>query len=64
MTVPQVILDGGHKLLFANVHGPRFLKCNSENGGLSKPAPKHTYAAVDRDILYDCQLDLEHATVL
>ena len=34
------------------------------NGGLAKPAPEHTYAVVDREFLCDCQLDLEHASVL
>ena len=64
MTVPPVILDGEQKLLFANFHGPTSLKCNSANGGLCKPAPEHTYAMADRDFLFDCQLDLEHASVL
>ena len=31
---------------------------------LSKPVPEHTYAMIDRDFLCDCQLDLEHASVL
>ena len=31
---------------------------------LIKPAPEHTYAMVDRDLLYGCQLDLEHTGVL
>ena len=44
---------------------PDLLKCNSKNGGLPKPAPKHVYAVVDRSFLCDCQLDLEHhATIL
>ena len=64
MTVPPVILDGGHKLLLAYFHGPRSLKCISENGGLSKPAPEHTYVMVDRDFLCVCQLDAEHVSVL
>ena len=34
------------------------------NGGLAKPAPEHTYAVVNREFLCDCQLDLEHASVL
>ncbi len=63
-TVPPVILDGGKKLLLANFHGPRSLKCNSENGGLAKPAPSHTYAVVNREFLCDCQLDLEYASLL
>ena len=63
-TVPPVILDGGRQLLLANFHGPRSLKCNSQNGGLVKPAPEHTYAVVPRDFLCDCQLDLEPASVL
>ena len=63
-TVPPVILDGGTKLLSANFHGPRSLKCNSQNGGLSKPAPEHTYAVVPHDFLCDCQLYLEHASIL
>ena len=62
--LPPVILDGRQQLLLANVHGPRSLKCNSENRGLSKPTPEHTYAMVKRDFLCDCQLDLEHASFL
>ena len=49
MTVPPVILDGGQKLLLAKFRGPKSLKSNSENGGLSKPAPEHTYAMVGGD---------------
>ena len=63
-SVPPVILDGGKDLLLANFHGPRSLKCNSQNGGLARPIPEHTYAVVPRDFLCDCQLDLEHASVL
>ena len=63
-TVPPVILDGGRDVLLTNFHGPRSLKCSSVNRGLAKPAPEHTYAVVDREFLCDCQLDLEHASVL
>ena len=63
-TVPPVILDGGKDILLANFQGPRSLKCTSVNVGLAKPAPEHTYAVVDREFLCDCQLDLEHASVL
>ena len=63
-TVLPVILDGGKDILLANFQGPRSLKCTSVNGGLAKPAPEHTYAVVDREFLCDCQLDLEHASVL
>ena len=63
-TVPPVILDGGKDILLANFQGPRSLKCTSVNGGLAKSAPEHTYAVVDREFLCDCQLDLEHASVL
>ena len=63
-TVPPVILDGGKDILLANFQGPRSLKCTSINGGLAKPAPEHTYAVVDREYLCNCQLDLEHASVL
>ena len=63
-TVPPVILDGGRDVLLANFHGPRALKCSSVNGGLAKPAPENTYAVVNREFLCDCQLDLEHASVL
>ena len=63
-TVPPVILNGGKDILLANFQGPRSLKCTSVNGGLAKPAPEHTYAVVDREFLCDCQLDLEHASVL
>ena len=63
-TVPPVILDGGKDILLANFQGPRSLKCTSINGGLAKPVPEHTYAVVDREFLCDCQLDLEHASVL
>ena len=64
ITVPPVILDGGRDVLLANFHGPRSLKSSSVNGGLAKPAPKNTYAVVNREFLCDCQLDLEHASVL
>ena len=63
-TVPPIILDGGRDVLLANFHGPRSLKCSSINGGLSKPAPEIIYAVVNREFLCDCQLDLEHASVL
>ena len=63
-TVPPTILDGGKELLLANFHGPRSLKCDTEDGGLAKPAPEHTYAVVSREFLCDCQLDLEYASVL
>ena len=63
-TVPPVILDGGRDVLLANFHGPRSLKCSSVNGGLARPAPENTYAVVNREFLCDCQLDLEHASVL
>ena len=55
---------GGRDVLLANFHGPRSLKCSSVNGGLAKPAPENTYAVVNREFLCDCQLDLEHASVL
>ena len=64
ITIPPVILDGGRDVLLANFHGPRSLKCSSVNGGLAKPAPENTYAVVNREFLCDCQLDLEHASVL
>ena len=63
-TVPPVILDGGRDVLLANFHGPRSLKCTSINDGLAKSASEHTYAIVNREFLCDCQLDLEHASVL
>ena len=63
-TVPPVILDGGRDVLLANFHGPRSLKCSSVNGGLAQPAPKLSYAVVNREFLCDCQLDMEHASVL
>ena len=40
------------------------MKCSSVNKGLAKPTPEHTYAVVNREFLCDCQLDLEHASVL
>ena len=63
-TVPPVILDGGRDVLLANFHGPRSLKCSLVNGGLARPAPENTYAVVNREFLCDCQLDLEHTSVL
>ena len=63
-TVPPVVLDGGRDVLLANFHGPRSLKCSSVNRGLAKPAPENTYAVVNREFLCDCQLDLEHVSVL
>ena len=63
-TVPPVILDGGKEVLLANFYGQRSLKCAFQNGGLVKPIPAHTYAVVQREFLCNCQLDLEHASVL
>ena len=63
-TVPPVILDGGRDVLLANFHGPRSLKYSSVNGGLAKPVQENTCAVVNREFWCDCQLDLEHATVL
>ena len=63
-TIAPVIFDGGRDVLLANFHGPRALKCSSVNGGLPKPAPEIIYAVVNREFLCDCQLDLEHASVL
>ena len=40
------------------------MKCSSVNGGLAKPAPENICAVVNREFLCDCQLDLEHASVL
>ena len=51
-------------MLLANFHGPSSLKCSSVNGGLAKPAPENTYPVVNGEFLCDCQLDLEHASVL
>ena len=51
-------------LLSANFHELRSLTCDTEDGGLAKPAPEHTYAVVPREFLCDCQLDLEYASVL
>ena len=62
--VPPVILGGRRNVLLANFHGLRSLKCTSMNGGLANPAPEYTYAVVNREFLCDCQLDLEHASVL
>ena len=62
--VPPTILDAGKNLLLANFHGPRSVKCDTEDGGLAKPAPDHTYAVVSRKVLCDCQLDLEYASIL
>ena len=64
VTVPPVILDRGREVLLANFYGQRSLKCASQNGGLAKPIPEHTYAVVQREFLCDCQLDLKHASVL
>ena len=63
-TIPPVIFDGGKEVLLANFYGQGSLKCASQNGGLAKPIPEHTYAVVQRGFLCDCQLDLKHASVL
>ena len=63
-TVPAVILDGGKEVLLANFYGQRSLKCASQNGGLAKPIPVHTYTVVQREFLCSCQLDVEHASML
>ena len=62
--VAPTILDGGNELLLANFHGHRSLKCDTKDGGLAKPTPEHTYAVVNIEFLYDCQLDLEYASIL
>ena len=62
--IETVPVDGGRDVLLANFHGPKSLKCTSINDGLAKPAPEHTYAVINREFLSDCQLDLEHASVL
>ena len=60
----KYVLEGKRNLL----PGPRFYsRCpdaSSVNGGLSKAAPEIIYAMVNREFLCDCQLDLEHASVL
>ena len=63
-TILPVILDGGKEVLLANFCGQRSLKCASQNGGLAKPIPAHTYAIVQREFLCNFQLDLKHASVL
>ena len=62
--VAPTILEGGKELLLANFHSPRSLKCDTKDGGLAKPAPKHTYVVVNREFLCDCQLDLEYPSIL
>ena len=61
--VAPTILDGGSELLLANFHRPRSLQCDTNDGGLAKPTPEHTYALVNREFLCDCQLDLEYASI-
>ena len=56
-TIPPVILDGGKEVLLANFYGQRSLKCASQNGGLAKPIPEHTYA-----VELKCHLDLSSYT--
>ena len=62
--VVPTVLDGGNELLLANFRGPRSLKCDNKDSGLAKPTPEHMYAVVTREFLYDCQLDLEYASML
>ena len=62
--VPPTILDGGNDVLLAIFHGSRSLKCDTKDGGLAMPTPEHTYTVVTRNFLYDCQLDLEYASIL
>ena len=63
-TIPPVILDGGREVLLANFYEQRSLKCASQNGGLAKLIPEHTYAVIQREFLCNCQLDLKHTSVL
>ena len=63
-TIPPVILDGGKEVLLANFYGQRLLKCASQNGGLAKPIPEHTYVVIQREFLCNCQLDLKQVSVL
>ena len=51
-------------MLLANFHGPGSLKCSSVDGGLAKPASENAYVVVNREFLFDCELDLEHGSIL
>ena len=50
--IPPVIFDGGKEVLLANFYGQRSLKCASQNGGLAKTIPEHTYAVQNAELLF------------
>ena len=57
ITVLPSILDGGSRILLANMLNPKRLICTYDQG-LAKPLPTTSYALVSRDILCYCHLQI------
>ena len=55
MTSKVAIHDVGHTLLWSNLDKPWHLQC-SENNSLPKPIPAFCYTAINRSLLFNCQL--------
>lgn len=55
-TVPPSVLDGGDKIVLANILSEKKLIC-SENYNLATPLPSHDYVLVNRSILCNCEIE-------
>ena len=63
ISVPPSVLDGGKRILLANINPDREAKCIGQQG-LPEPLPRQNYAIVDRKILCKCRLDLDMTFLL
>ena len=57
ISVPPSVLDGGNKILLANIDTNKETKCHKAEG-LPVPMQKQNYAVLDRSILCTCMLDM------
>lgn len=62
-TVTPSVLDGGNKILLANMLTSKKLVCDYDNE-LAKPIPTFDYVLVNRNILCNCHLDAEYMYLL
>ena len=62
-TVTPTVLDGGEKILLANLDKDKKLKCASK-GDLTAPLPTDQYMTINRDALCHCDIDADLTHVL
>lgn len=62
-TATPSVLDGGAKILLANMLTTKKLVCASDNE-MAKPIPSYNYVLVNRNILCNCHLDAEYMYLL